>query len=290
MQLPAAFWTHPPELLHFDRWGRRCQHRTFRIPYTSSTATVTMASATATPPKPSARPNQPAPSLWSIPAPLQKLFNQFPLVTLDPNPLPARSQTLTSASDTLPTLYIFSSDEDALEGKPSINPTCLKWQVSGPVPLLPFLSIPQLTPLPQPSDPPPPLPRPLSNLPLLKPRLSHRLPPLPPPAPNCLSQPDPLNLHPPLHLPPHQLPLPPPHLPPFGSLPLPPNPPPPSLPPNSLPHPCLHPPPQKILHRPINPLLSPRNNPPNPTISRSLLRSVARSGFAQPDRNRRHRL
>ncbi|KAK4645382.1 hypothetical protein QC761_200990 [Podospora bellae-mahoneyi] len=142
MQLPAAFWTHPPELLHFDRWGRRCQHRIFRIPYTSSTATVTMASATATPPKPSARPNQPAPSLWPIPAPLQKLFNQFPLVTLDPTPLPVRSQTLTSASDTLPTLYIFSSDEDALEGKPSINPTCLKWQTLLRLSHVPFLTSP----------------------------------------------------------------------------------------------------------------------------------------------------
>ncbi|KAK4200711.1 hypothetical protein QBC40DRAFT_339645 [Triangularia verruculosa] len=103
-----------------------------------------MASATAPPPKPATRPANPssAPSLWTIPAPLQKLFNHFPLVTLKSNPLPARSQILTSASDTLPTLYIFSSSADALQGKPSINPTCLKWQTLLRLHHIPFLTSP----------------------------------------------------------------------------------------------------------------------------------------------------
>ncbi|KAK0745307.1 hypothetical protein B0T21DRAFT_390411 [Apiosordaria backusii] len=104
---------------------------------------MTMASATAPPPKPSSRPPNPsAPSLWAIPGPLQKLFNHFPLVTLDPNALPVRSQVLTSASDTLPTLYVFSSDADALNGKPSINPACLKWQTLLRLSKIPFLTSP----------------------------------------------------------------------------------------------------------------------------------------------------
>ncbi|KAK4175588.1 hypothetical protein QBC36DRAFT_21833 [Triangularia setosa] len=154
--LPAAFWTHLPNLCHFDRWGRTrwsissTKHSQILISnpassVTSDIATVTMTSATAAPVlKPSSRPTPApsSPSLWAIPPPLQKLFNHFPLVTLDPNPLPARSQVLTSASDTHPTLYVFSSDVDALEGKPSINPTCLKWQTLLRLNHLPFLTLP----------------------------------------------------------------------------------------------------------------------------------------------------
>ncbi|KAK0666279.1 hypothetical protein QBC41DRAFT_281188 [Cercophora samala] len=137
-----------------------------------------MASATAPPPKPSARPTPSSPSLWSIPAPLQKLFNQFPLVTLESNPLPARSQILTSASDTLPTLYVFSSDDDALQGKPSINPTCLKWQTLLRLSHIPFQTLPStnhasptgslpfLLPPRTPSPSPPPLPIPSHSIPL----------------------------------------------------------------------------------------------------------------------------
>ncbi|KAK3985953.1 hypothetical protein QBC44DRAFT_298109 [Cladorrhinum sp. PSN332] len=76
---------------------------------------------TTTPPKPSAP--------WAvlqIPKPIQQLFNKFPLVTYPSNDLPARTQTLTSSS--VPTLYIFSTEEGALTGLPSFNPTCLKWQ------------------------------------------------------------------------------------------------------------------------------------------------------------------
>ncbi|KAI0012498.1 hypothetical protein F4779DRAFT_37062 [Xylariaceae sp. FL0662B] len=61
---------------------------------------------------------------FAIPAPLARLFKKFPLLTYPPNELPARSP---SARD-VPTLYVFISDQDALRGLPSFNPSCLKWQ------------------------------------------------------------------------------------------------------------------------------------------------------------------
>ncbi|KAI1084977.1 hypothetical protein F5B20DRAFT_520458 [Whalleya microplaca] len=61
---------------------------------------------------------------FTIPAPLARLFKTFPLLTYPPNELPARSP---SARD-VPTLYVFISDQDALRGLPSFNPSCLKWQ------------------------------------------------------------------------------------------------------------------------------------------------------------------
>ncbi|KAI2473135.1 hypothetical protein F4781DRAFT_222991 [Annulohypoxylon bovei var. microspora] len=72
-----------------------------------------------TSPKPSST------STWlAIPAPLARLFKRFPLLTYPPNELPARSP---SARD-VATLYVFISDRDALNGLPSFNPNCLKWQ------------------------------------------------------------------------------------------------------------------------------------------------------------------
>ncbi|XXH03735.1 hypothetical protein Hte_010141 [Hypoxylon texense] len=76
-----------------------------------------------TPRAPNARPN--TTSGWlAIPAPLARLFKRFPLLTYPPNELPARSP---SARD-VATLYVFISDRDALNGLPSFNPSCLKWQ------------------------------------------------------------------------------------------------------------------------------------------------------------------
>ncbi|KAK3955391.1 hypothetical protein QBC32DRAFT_43870 [Pseudoneurospora amorphoporcata] len=67
------------------------------------------------------------PRKWmQVPRPLQKLFDTFPLLAYDVNALPARAQSATSGD--LPTLYVFSTDEDALLGAPSFNPSCLKWQ------------------------------------------------------------------------------------------------------------------------------------------------------------------
>ncbi|KAI0394657.1 putative mitochondrial outer membrane protein [Xylariaceae sp. FL0594] len=61
---------------------------------------------------------------FTIPAPLARLFKKFPLLTYPPNELPARSPDIRD----IPTLYVFISDEDALKGLPSFNPSCLKWQ------------------------------------------------------------------------------------------------------------------------------------------------------------------
>ncbi|KAI2630077.1 putative mitochondrial outer membrane protein [Xylaria nigripes] len=74
---------------------------------------------------PKTNPRAPEPSGWfTIPAVLARLFKKFPLLTYPPNELPTRSPDLRD----VPTLYVFISDEDALEGLPSFNPSCLKWQ------------------------------------------------------------------------------------------------------------------------------------------------------------------
>ncbi|KAI1823844.1 putative mitochondrial outer membrane protein [Xylaria intraflava] len=72
-----------------------------------------------------ANPHAPALSGWfTIPPVLARLFKRFPLLTYPPNELPTRSPDIRD----VPTLYVFISDEDALEGLPSFNPSCLKWQ------------------------------------------------------------------------------------------------------------------------------------------------------------------
>ncbi|KAH8670903.1 hypothetical protein BX600DRAFT_457788 [Xylariales sp. PMI_506] len=74
---------------------------------------------------PTAQPKTVAKSSWfAIPPPLATLFKRFPLVTYAANELPARSL----ASRELPTLYVFISDAEAARGRPSFNPSCLKWQ------------------------------------------------------------------------------------------------------------------------------------------------------------------
>ncbi|RYP79451.1 hypothetical protein DL769_002960 [Monosporascus sp. CRB-8-3] len=71
------------------------------------------------------KPRQAAESSWfKIPAPLARLFKKFPLLTYPPNELPARSPK----SRDVATLYVFISDQGALRGLPSFNPSCLKWQ------------------------------------------------------------------------------------------------------------------------------------------------------------------
>ncbi|PWW78279.1 hypothetical protein C7212DRAFT_358275 [Tuber magnatum] len=62
----------------------------------------------------------------SLPIPqfLKTLFNSFPLLTYPANPLPSRCPKF----DTTPSLYVFTTPEDADSGNPSFNPSCLKWQ------------------------------------------------------------------------------------------------------------------------------------------------------------------
>lgn len=75
---------------------------------------------------PPVRPTYPDARTWfSIPRPLKSLFDHFPLVTYPPNDRPFRSPSERQR----PTLYIFTTTEDARLGRPSFNPTCLKWQV-----------------------------------------------------------------------------------------------------------------------------------------------------------------
>jgi len=64
--------------------------------------------------------------IFSIPAPIKKLFDLVPVVVYPANPLPPRAPK----SARIPSLYVFSKGQDAAAGRPSFNPSCLKWQVS----------------------------------------------------------------------------------------------------------------------------------------------------------------
>ncbi|CAJ2502922.1 Uu.00g103160.m01.CDS01 [Anthostomella pinea] len=121
----------------------------------------------------SSRPRPPGPSGWfTIPAPLARLFKKFPLLTYPPNELPARSPGTTHVA----TLYVFISDKDALEGLPSYNPSCLRWQTYLRLAGVAFLVLPSsnhasptgalpfLLPPTRPNDPKSPLPIPSSKL------------------------------------------------------------------------------------------------------------------------------
>ncbi|KAI0146202.1 hypothetical protein GGR57DRAFT_506496 [Xylariaceae sp. FL1272] len=65
-------------------------------------------------------------SWLTIPAPLEWLFRKVPLKVYPPNALPARCSALTHRET--PSLWVFTSDDAALQGLPSYNPSCLKWQ------------------------------------------------------------------------------------------------------------------------------------------------------------------
>src|ERR1700761_426845 len=64
-------------------------------------------------------------SIFAIPAPLKRIFDQFPLVTYTANELPLRAPRWREDN----VLHIFTTTEDAESGRPSFNPSCLKWQV-----------------------------------------------------------------------------------------------------------------------------------------------------------------
>lgn len=63
---------------------------------------------------------------FSIPTPVKHLFDLVPLVTYTPNQLPLRAPKPAR----IPSLYVFTKNQDAAAGRPSFNPSCLKWQVS----------------------------------------------------------------------------------------------------------------------------------------------------------------
>ncbi|RQM05294.1 hypothetical protein DH86_00001831 [Scytalidium sp. 3C] len=63
-------------------------------------------------------------SIFVVPGPIKKLFDLVPVRVYQPNELPQRSPKPSK----IPSLYIFSTPEDAAAGRPSFNPSCLKWQ------------------------------------------------------------------------------------------------------------------------------------------------------------------
>jgi metaxin len=65
-------------------------------------------------------------NFFSIPSPVRRLFDKVPMVVYTPNELPQRAPK----SSRIPSLYVFSTEKDAAAGRPSFNPSCLKWQVS----------------------------------------------------------------------------------------------------------------------------------------------------------------
>ncbi|KKY17820.1 putative mitochondrial outer membrane protein [Diplodia seriata] len=77
------------------------------------------------PPKPSSsRPRSAFSAITTVPAPVKRLFDKFPLVTYPANELPLRAPRERQRHQ----LYIFTTEDGARKGEPSFNPTCLKWQ------------------------------------------------------------------------------------------------------------------------------------------------------------------
>ncbi|KAF5015966.1 hypothetical protein F66182_12510, partial [Fusarium sp. NRRL 66182] len=72
------------------------------------------------------KPPAPGSNRWfTVPRPIQWLFDHVPLHVYDPEDLPVRSPAIVRQR---PALYVFVADGDAVLGKPSYNPSCLKWQ------------------------------------------------------------------------------------------------------------------------------------------------------------------
>ncbi|EKG15613.1 hypothetical protein MPH_07048 [Macrophomina phaseolina MS6] len=70
------------------------------------------------------RPRSAFSSITTVPAPVKRLFDKFPLVTYPANELPHRAPHERQR----PQLYIFTTEDGARRGDPSFNPSCLKWQ------------------------------------------------------------------------------------------------------------------------------------------------------------------
>ena len=77
--------------------------------------------------KPQAKPSQaPTRSFFSIPPPIKRIFDKFPLIIYEENSLPVRAPKDSRKH----VLYVFGRAEDLKRGGLSYNPACLKWQVS----------------------------------------------------------------------------------------------------------------------------------------------------------------
>jgi hypothetical protein len=62
---------------------------------------------------------------FTVPAPIKRLFDKFPLTTYPANEIPQRLRP----HDNVNQLYVFTDASGARHGRPSFNPQCLKWQV-----------------------------------------------------------------------------------------------------------------------------------------------------------------
>ena len=62
---------------------------------------------------------------FSVPAPIKRVFDRYPLTTYPPNDLPRRADTNPDRNK----LFVFTDAAGAKHGRPSFNPQCLKWQV-----------------------------------------------------------------------------------------------------------------------------------------------------------------
>ncbi|CAG7936194.1 unnamed protein product [Penicillium nalgiovense] len=61
---------------------------------------------------------------FTVPAPIKRLFDKFPLTTYPANEIPQRLRP----HDNVNQLYVFTDASGARHGRPSFNPQCLKWQ------------------------------------------------------------------------------------------------------------------------------------------------------------------
>ncbi|PYH79138.1 mitochondrial outer membrane protein [Aspergillus uvarum CBS 121591] len=61
---------------------------------------------------------------FSVPAPVKRIFDKFPLVTYPANDLPYCSWSNRQGNR----LFVFTDTAGARHGRPSFNPQCLKWQ------------------------------------------------------------------------------------------------------------------------------------------------------------------
>lgn len=71
-------------------------------------------------------PNPPRRQLFSVPAPIKRIFDRFPVITYQPNDLPGSSAR---GDPDRNRLYVFIDPAGAKRGAPSFNPQCLRWQV-----------------------------------------------------------------------------------------------------------------------------------------------------------------
>ncbi|TQB75054.1 hypothetical protein MPDQ_003850 [Monascus purpureus] len=109
--------------------------------------------------------SSPARHFFSVPAPIKRVFDKFPLTTYPPNDIPQRLPAVPGENR----LFVFTDAAGAKHGRPSFNPQCLKWQAylkfvgidfqtvpsnnhaspTGALPfLLPALPLDSLTPIP----------------------------------------------------------------------------------------------------------------------------------------------